>query len=295
MSSQCQSINDTSYQTSGYLFGLEQFIQSCFDGFEDDMMLDVLTNNTEFVRLLSEVEDADSFNQRILAVLKPLGFSDYAVVRKTLCRDIDIPFSSIPKELIAIYKAKKYYRYDMVLDYLEAGNLDPIYLSMIAHVIDDAPLMTHTFKQNLKILALYKRFDVNDAYLIPIKSNKRSDKNNDNCRVLLSVIAKGATREEFSLKVRRCKPILHVLAEAVNYIAETKFYPPQARQVINPRPLRLLTTMAKQDLSLAQAANSLCISIDTANKHMALAKKALGTRSQANAVYLAIKLGFIDL
>jgi DNA-binding CsgD family transcriptional regulator len=53
--------------------------------------------------------------------------------------------------------------------------------------------------------------------------------------------------------------------------------------------------MAKCDLSLAEAADNLCISLDTANKHMALAKQALGTGSQAPAVYLAIRKGLIQL
>jgi DNA-binding CsgD family transcriptional regulator len=59
--------------------------------------------------------------------------------------------------------------------------------------------------------------------------------------------------------------------------------------------LRLLSTMAQHDVSLAQAAENLCISLDTANKHMALAKQAMGTSSQANAVYLAVRKGLISM
>ena len=50
---------------------------------------------------------------------------------------------------------------------------------------------------------------------------------------------------------------------------------------INPRPLRLLNTLAKQDVTLRQAADLLHLSTDTINKHVAAAKTALGTTTIA--------------
>jgi len=52
--------------------------------------------------------------------------------------------------------------------------------------------------------------------------------------------------------------------------------------------------MAKNDLTLTQAADKLCLSTHTINKHMAMAKKELGARTQATAIYRAIQGGLID-
>ena len=86
-----------------------------------------------------------------------------------------------------------------------------------------------------------------------------------------------------------------MLADAISFFNEQRFNHIKPENEIKPKALRLLSTMAKFDLSLAEAADDLCISLDTANKHMALAKKALGTGSQAHAVYLAIRKGLIQL
>ena len=90
------------------------------------------------------------------------------------------------------------------------------------------------------------------------------------------------------------------LAEAIDQISATNF--PDfftvkrraVKDVVTPKPLRLLNTLAKQNITLKEAASKLCISQDTANKHIAAAKTALGANTQAAAVYLAIKAGLID-
>jgi DNA-binding NarL/FixJ family response regulator len=51
--------------------------------------------------------------------------------------------------------------------------------------------------------------------------------------------------------------------------------------------------MAREGLMLKDAAIKLCISVDTANKHIAAAKQALGATTLANAVYLAMLHGLI--
>jgi len=108
-------------------------------------------------------------------------------------------------------------------------------------------------------------------------------------------MALGVDSDEFAERVKQYYPLLRVLADAVSLISETRFLPAKQDQQIKAKPLRLLNTMARHDLSLAQAAENLCISLDTANKHMALAKQALGTNSQANAVYLAVSKGLISI
>jgi len=63
---------------------------------------------------------------------------------------------------------------------------------------------------------------------------------------------------------------------------------------INPRPLRLLNTLAKKDVSLREAAELLFVSPDTINKHVAAAKAALGTTTIATAIWKALQEGVLD-
>ncbi len=63
---------------------------------------------------------------------------------------------------------------------------------------------------------------------------------------------------------------------------------------INPRPLRLLNTLAKYDVTLQEAAQLLHLSTDTVNKHVAAAKAALGTTTIAGTIWKAVQKGLID-
>ena len=91
-------------------------------------------------------------------------------------------------------------------------------------------------------------------------------------------MAIGMDDAEFRVKAKRYGPLLKVLADAISFLNEQRFNHIRPENEIKPKALRLLSTMAKCDLSLAEAADDLCISLDTANKHMALAKQAAGDR-----------------
>jgi DNA-binding NarL/FixJ family response regulator len=62
---------------------------------------------------------------------------------------------------------------------------------------------------------------------------------------------------------------------------------------ICPKPLLLLTQMARTGLNVKRAALALNMSEDTVNKHIRAAKDALGAKTTAHAVYLAIQRGLI--
>lgn len=258
---------------------------------EDERALGVMLLQVDYIRTLSAAKTPESFNKEILTILSDLSFSDYALICKSSVNSIETPHSSLPEELFMAYEEGKYCRSDMVLDYINAENTDPILLSMIEHIIESAPMMTYSFEKNLQILSLYKTFGINDACVIPVQSQRGSGNN----MAIFSVMALGVDSDEFAKRVNRYYPLLRVLADAVSLISETRFLPDKQDQLIKAKPLRLLSTMARHDLSLAQAAENLCISLDTANKHMALAKQALGTNSQANAVYLAVSKGLINI
>lgn len=289
MSSQCQPIfqKDFHYSAENYV----QPNELAFSDNSEEQSLGVMLTQVDYIRRLSSANTVESFNKQILSMLSALGFTDYALVCKSELNSIESPHNSLSDELFNEYEEGKYCRFDMVLDYIHAGETDPILLSMIGHIIETAPMMTYSFEKNLQILALYRKFNINDAYVIPVQSRRGSGYD----RAVFSVIAAGTDSEQFLMLVERYAPLLRVLADAVSLISETKFLPAKPDELIKAKPLRLLSTMAQQDVSLAQAAENLCISLDTANKHMALAKQAMGTSSQANAVYLAVRKGLISV
>lgn len=269
---------------------LDNYDSSKLEELDSDIALDILINQIEFVRMLSKSRNIGDLSQRILKVLASLGFSDFSIIRTAPGWAVDNSLTSLPDDLVNSYQEQLFYEHDMALDYLMTGCLNPVYHSTISRVIDTAPLLTHTFERNQELLELYKRFGYHNALLIPVELPAAKVGEG----ILFLVLAKGLDSQEFLAKADRCKPVLQLLADAVNFINNARFGVPKTRCPMPPRPKRLLTIMAKYDLTLSETAGQLGISIDTANKHMAMAKKCLGTSSQANAVFLALKKGLID-
>ena len=288
MNSQCQALFKSDSQSLDEPTFPNELVHS---EDKEEKRLGVLISQVDFIGRLSGTNSPEEFNKEILELVSSLGFTDYALVCKTSLNSIEAPHSSLPKELFKEYEKGRFCHTDMVLDYIHGGEAEPVRLSMIKQVIESTPLMTYTFEKNLQILALYKKFNIEDAYVIPVSSDRGSGYN----RAVFSVMGLGMSREKFAFSIRRYSTLLRVLADAVSFISETHYLPSRPSENIKAKPLKLLCTMAMHDVSLAEAAENLCISLDTANKHMALAKRAMGTNSQANAVYLAIRRGLINV
>ena len=272
-------------------------------GFDQGLRLEELNDHIVFVKQLVASKTPEDLSERLLNIFNNFGFSDFSFIGCTHNYKPHIFLTTLPEKLLADYQAQQFYRHDMTLDYLNADNPTHFHHSDIQQIIDSAGFLTQTFGQNRKILALYKKFGFNDAYLMPYKPSKeeidgketkRKDTDNKS-NLLFSLMAKGATAEEFLALTESRGAVLHLLGDTAIRVYQSKFtsYNPAPR--INSKSIRLLNIMAKSDLSLSQAADKLCVSTDTANKYMAAAKKMLGSRSQANTVYRAIQKGFIDL
>jgi DNA-binding CsgD family transcriptional regulator len=93
-----------------------------------------------------------------------------------------------------------------------------------------------------------------------------------------------------------------VLCEAIDFVASRKFASillstsaeDTANIVINPRPLKVLDTLANNDFNIAQVAEYLCISTVTANKHLEAARRAFGAKTNYYAIKQAVLNGLID-
>lgn len=258
----------------------------------DDEILDILINQIEFVKRLSTARNTEDFKQRILAVLEPFGFTGFAVITLKSNGRACFSLSSLSEDLTKTYLEQGFYRSDLTLDYLREDHADPIFLSMIARILDNSPFPTRTFTKNRELLEHFQQFAINDAFLIPVRFEIENEAPE---RSMVWITAEGVNCEDFMTMANRSKPVLTLLATAINYIGQTKFYPADPLPPVKAKALRLLDTMAKNDLTLRETAAKLCVGIDSANKYMWAMKHALGTRSQANAVYLAIKQGLIEL
>lgn len=259
--------------------------------FDQGLNLEELNDHIDFVKQLVASKNPKDLGKHLLNIFNQFGLTDFALMG---CPDNHRPhfyLTSLPKELLACYQKQKFVKYDMSLDYLKTDSPSHFYHSDIQQIIEHGRLRTHSFEKNLEIIALYQKFEFNNAYLMPYKANKATGNTES---LLFTLVAKGMTSKKFMAITQSRRAVLHLLGNTAIRVYQNKFKSHNLAPRINPKPIRLLTIMARSDLNLSQAAEKLCISIDTANKHMALAKEMFGSRSQANAVYRAIQKGLID-
>jgi hypothetical protein len=283
-------------------------------GFEQGITPEELNDHVGFVKQLVASKSPADLKKCLLKIFSQFGFSDFSFTGFSHDHKPHFFLTSLPEELLASYQDQHLYKFDLALDYLKADNPTHFHHSDIQQIIEGACFLTQTFDKNQQILDLYKKFEFNNAYLMPYKNNrdeiankqidrqKKSGKNSDNqdCGyrdrdgMLFSLMAKGATQKEFMTLTEPRSAVLHLLGDTAIRVYQNNFNSHNPAPRIDTKPIEFLTTMATSDLSLSQAAYKLCISLDTANKYMATAKKMLGTGSQANATYRALQQGLID-
>ncbi len=261
----------------------------------DDAAVTAAANQIEFYRDLTSSKDMSEFMTRILSVVNRLGFSDYSFARLALKEDVERPLTTLPEDMPKSYREEAFYEHDLLLEYIASGHTAPLFQSDIRASIDRESIDAETYRRNHDIFEFNWSFGYHDSYLIPMHSHNATGP------VLFSITSKDMDPADFQRRTNLCKPVLHLLGEAVDYIGTTKFprfflgQTDRRDIVITPRPLLLLSVLAREDLTLKEASDKLGISIDTANKHVAAAKKALGVNTQAAAIYSAIKEGLINI
>lgn len=245
----------------------------------------------ECYRYLDRSRCLEELRQRIGKALGALGFSDFVYLRMGKQDDIYATLSSLDPRLLETYFQDELHRHDVMLRYC-LENIRPALLSSIQEYLFSAPYTTEAIERNRAIQSLIEQFDYADFYGIPIP---HPDADN----ALFAVSAKNVDRIELQRLVNTGNAALTLLARAIDRIGATRFPGHFFRckercGPLNPRPLLLLTLIATENMTIAEAANKMGISLHTANKQMAAAKQALGASTQASAVYLAMKEGLIE-
>jgi DNA-binding NarL/FixJ family response regulator len=172
---------------------------------------------------------------------------------------------------------------------------EPIFQTQINTLVNNSPIKNELFNRNKELYRLMQSFGMNEYYNIPFQSCI------GDAKALFSVTAKGVAPADFQRLVERHRPALHALGRAVDQVGSQKFgshfqrVEHHANMIIHAKPLQLLNVLANRNMTLNDAAETLHISISTANQHIAAAKKALGANTTASAIIQAIKLGLIKL
>ena len=244
---------------------------------------------TNCYKSLYPVRTPLDFASRVSDIIGKIGFSAYSFI--SLTPSPDILFTNLPEALMQTYKKEKFIRDDYALSYGRSTPC-PTLRSSIEDYMNAAPMETREMTRNHALSALLKSHGFYDFYLLPLSSSQN--------RYLFSITTQETELEDFQKNTETRKQELFLLAKLILQISKLKFVhllqkPGNTPKcIIHPRPLKLLKTLAGEDMDLSNAADKLCISIHTANHHIAAAKKALGTKTTAGTVYRALKFGLMD-
>ncbi len=238
---------------------------------------------------LAVSKDVLDFKTRIGAIVKRLGFSDFAFVRLA-SRDADFSMlMSTPKTLLDSYYQEGLYENDMMFSYAKT-KISPIFRSTLDNYLGQSPVDTNMTRTMKEIYKLNKSLGYYDFFHIP------SEALDGDGKVMFSVTLRGCSPLEFKCRIQGCESTLRLLSEAIDLVATRKFahifLGAQKKPIIRvtPKPLLVLETLANNDLTVAQVADRLNISPVTVSKHLEAARKALGVKTN----HAAIKKAFVN-
>jgi DNA-binding CsgD family transcriptional regulator len=237
---------------------------------------------------LNASRSEEELKTKTLDIVNRLGFSDYCVLNLDCIYEQQYQLSSLPTPLVRGYYEKRLYTEDMILQ-RAINNTDPFLSSVIHEHVESAPYRSDMTRKMAAIYELNKSFGYYDCYHIPYKTH--------NSNLLLSVVSRGVSPVEFSSMIKETKQSLNLLADAIAFVIGNRFsklLPVRSEEsVINPKPLRVLNTLANNDLTIEQVAQKLCISVVTANQHLKTVRNKLGVRSNYASIRRCILAGII--
>ncbi|TQV69861.1 hypothetical protein FKG94_22170 [Exilibacterium tricleocarpae] len=257
---------------------------------EDEALFAQLQMERKLYRLLNSCDTREAMARQVTGILTHLGFAEYSFVRLDVLQRDEGNQALMPKMILSSHGGEKFESGGMIL---QATADDPRarHLSMLYHFIASLPANGLENRGGRYMLII----SAGDAgcYITHSGTPKKG-------RYLSICSPEDRAEDIFRQHVANNQQTLDLLVNSIEGVGIKKF--PQVFEAnkkstaakINPRPLRLLNTLAKKDVTLRQAADLLHLSTDTINKHVAAAKTALGTTTIAGTVWKAIKEGLID-
>lgn len=255
----------------------------------DPSITDVAAIPAADLQAIREVEDRADLMALLERVLRALAFSDFAFTLKQSARNPAYYFST-SEPTNEFFCALADWEFDISAAYATPDNR-PVFQSTIDAYLDRAPFATSVMAKSHALRAIVRELGFEEIYHIPLRLR-------DAGSALLSISTQHLGRGDFRALIDRRRTALDKLCERVTEVVPrlfvTEYLRPPAQVALGHTPLLLLNTLAKENLSLGAAAESLCISVSAANKHVAAIKKTLAAKTIASAVYKAAKLGLID-
>jgi DNA-binding CsgD family transcriptional regulator len=236
---------------------------------------------------LAKSRDIGDLKRRVSDILKRLGFSDYAYVQLVQADTPQPALCTLSNHYIRTYFDCSLYINDMVLQ--KAINTDgDFFRSEIQDYISQAPFCSDMTRCMNNIYQLNKTYGYYDFYHIVVRPSKEA------APVMLTITQRGISPFELKNNIKGSESALSLLCEAIEFVLTKHFptlcYSSKRLTSINPKPLRVLETLANNDLTIEQVADKLCISVVTANQHLKTVRNSLGTKTN----YAAIKAAVIE-
>ncbi len=240
-------------------------------------------------RSLRGARTRQDFTDRITDILAPMGFDAFSFTYLTA-----IPamlFSNLPGDLTTACHKGGFIKDDYAISY-GLSSSQPLLRSIIEDYMNAAPIETRDMARNRTLSNLYHAHGFYDFYLVPVISGED--------RFLFTVTSRTEDICALYDALTTHETLLHLLGKIILQTAGIKFKKTIERAksprpiVTTTKPRKLLQIIAREDLTLAETADRLCISLHTADKHSATIREALGARTISGAIYIALRDGIID-
>lgn len=254
---------------------------------------DYILDELQWYRSLARSDNMQEFVANFIAQISAIGFSDFSYYNLSRSAQPSLRISTLPSIVSKCCASNDAYRFDPVFEYA-ASNTRAIFQSTITEYLENAPFTTSGFIAVIEMQKLLQEMGYEDQYCIPIKADQ------DHSSALLVVTSRYTSAKTLRKRAVEHDVELRLLARALHYIGNKQFpsyfidQNAHAAVKMSPKSLFLLNALAKEDLTLKQAADKLCMSESTTNKHIAAIKQALRVRTLWGAVYLAGRSGLIS-
>ena len=266
-----------------------------FDSDEnDDALFARLKRERQLYREFNNAEDPHDLRQRVLTELNRLGFSEYSFLRLNRVQNPAGGDALIPTELLSSYSDQTAQQCGLMLR-ASFNSTRNRHLSALFYCVASATTTTLHISGDQYVLIVGN--DGAGCFLIMVgqpagnrylwsSGPDQHQQPPDSC--------------DFQQRVARNQYALSLLATTIEAVGTNRFpclfkrEPDAGGAAVTPRPLRLLNTLAKRDATLREAADHLCLSTDTINKHVAAAKSALGTNTLTGTLWKDLKAGLMD-
>lgn len=254
--------------------------------------IDSAVVNWDFDKHLSKSTTIKDFESRVSGLLRTLGIDRWSHINANSIVDgLDV-CGAWPAGLINHYAKEECYRDDLLIRHAMVSNL-PIFTHEVCAHLRGAPVGLNIFARFLEFDKAMQKYGVKTALAIPIVRRRH--------KAIFTVSATQLDIEAFQSSAATNLSVLQAVANAVDEVGHklfnTSFHGKKLKAAlgIDPKHLKLLSTMATKDLTLNEAAEVLDISISTANQQIAAVKNALGMDTTQGAIMAVLRKGYIDV